>query len=195
MGRFDMAKAGRKRKSGKREKNGQLSRRKTDRQVRRSIEQADVMHVVRSARERVLGVAREASGTELGGTAVGRMYLRGMIGRRHLDVAKIIADRREAYSKAVGLGKSEPQAVDINAVHGRSLSEMSREIAEVHIEKWDQVVKSLDAVGRRGHLYAVVWSIVISDRDNVRDVDLLKIGLDAVADVVGLPLDIFAEAA
>lgn len=190
-----MGRAGRKRKIGKREPNGQLSRRKSDKQVRRSIEQADIMFVARDARERIHGVAKENSGTELGGTAIGRMFLRGIIGRRHLDAAKAIADRRDAYSRAIGIGRCEPQAVDLNAVHGRSGDSMTAEMARFHIEKWDQIVDALDAAGRRGHLYAVVWSIVISDRDNLRDADLLKIALDAAGDAIGLPFDRLHEAA
>jgi hypothetical protein len=46
-----------------------------------------------------------------------------------------------------------------------------------------------------GHLYAVVWSIVIGDRDNLREADLLKVALDDVGDAIGLPFDRLREAA
>lgn len=190
-----MSRVGRKRKMGKREKNGRISRQKHERQARRPLEQVDVMHVARVARERVLGVHASSSGTDLGGTAIGRMLLRELVTRRHYDAAEIVANRRAAYVSAIGLGHSSPQAVDINAVHGRSGFEMSSEATRYHIERWDELVKVLDAAGRRGHLYAVVWSIVISDRDNVRDAELLRVALSAVADSVGLPMDKLAEAA
>jgi len=153
------------------------------------------MSVAKAARERIYGIKKADSGTELAGTAVGRLYLHGLIGRRHLDAAKAVAARRAAYARAIDLGRCEPQAVDVHAIHGRSYNDVTPEEAAQSIGRWDEIVAALDRAGRKGQLYALVWEVAIRDHDSLRETDLLKAALDVVADVVGLPLDISSEAA
>ena len=78
---------GRKRKPGNREPNGKPSRRIADKQAQRTLEEQDAMHVVKSARQRVHGVAVADSGTELAGSVCGRLFLQKLIERPQLDGA------------------------------------------------------------------------------------------------------------
>lgn len=181
-----MARTGRKRKTGIREPNGRISR--------SLVKPADPMAVARAARENVLGVRKQDSGTDLAGTAVGRLFLRGLLSRRDVDASKAFCERWEAYALAIDLGAVEPRAVDLNRVHGRAYREMSRPQAERAIARWDEVVFALDVAGKRGQLYAIVYDATIRDREP-KTAWLLAFGLGLVADKIGLPIANGGEAA
>lgn len=94
-----MARAGRKRKEGPREPNGQLSRNpkawtgETERAARA---------VATNARVRLWGVPAELAGQPEAGTVVGRMFLAGTLSREEYEAAVAWQLIRNAYQRAIG---------------------------------------------------------------------------------------------
>lgn len=175
-----MSRSGRKRKIGKREPGGRISRAGT--------KPADPTQVARAARER-MGVSKADSGSELPGSAPGRLFLARTITRRQLDAATIIANRYAAYARAIDAPRS-PGAVDLHAVHGRGGSVMSPEAAAAANAAWEEVRRALvhaNGAYRESTLYAAVYYVVVMDRDMPHLSRDLVIALDIIANLLRLP--------
>ena len=106
---------GRKRKPGKREPNGKLSRVPADVAARRKDgldrEEQDTIAVAIEARQRVFGLPPAISRDQMAGSAVGRYCLQCVITRTQYDAAMLYLADCEAYSHAIGT-PGIPRAVD-----------------------------------------------------------------------------------
>ena len=175
--------AGRKRKAGVKRINGRISRRESDRQAQRSLEQQDAMSVARSARERVFGVDRVHSGTELAGSFVGRLYLTGEIRRHQLDAARAFCVEWVAYSRALGL-PAQPRAVDLSGIRSGSAYEITPEQQRTAVARWDASVWAVTEANmqcREGALYPALYYCVLLDQSHTHMVGDMRLGLNALA--------------
>lgn len=184
-----MGKAGRKRKAGKREPSGKLSRRVGDKQARRTIDEQAAMQVGKEARQRVLGVSAADSGTELAGTICGRLLLQGSISREHMDAALAFQQTYAQFQRAMDSPR-QPKAVQIGAATGGEAHDMSPAQAKVAIANWKNakdVLHNVDIEARGTCLaYAACDYIVLQDRFLPHMFGDLRLGLNALARHYGL---------
>ena len=118
-----MGKRGTKPKLGKREPNGQLSRRVAEVANRRydALEREEVamISVGIEARERMWKVPAKVSRDQLAGTYIGRLKLQGDLNAMQYDALMMYAEQGHAYRIALRSPR-EPGAVDLNATKGGS---------------------------------------------------------------------------
>ncbi len=184
-----MAKAGRKRKAGKREANGKLSRRVVDKQARRSIDEQSAMSVGKEARQRVHGVSAADSGTELAGSVCGRLLLQGSINRQQMDAAIAHQEAYAAFHRAID-APAQPRAVNIGAATGGSGRDLSPEQCAKAKKRWKDakaVLVDLDTAQRgAATTYAAIDYIVLQERFLPHMFGDLRLGLNALARHYGL---------
>jgi hypothetical protein len=116
---------GPKRKSGKRENNGRLSRKPSD-ALKRVLETVDAedreaLAVGLEARVRVHGVRPEDARDQMAGSFIGRLCMQRVISRQQYEAAIIWTEDVQNYRKAVSAAQGrEPGAVNLNATKGRN---------------------------------------------------------------------------
>lgn len=117
---------GRKRKAGKRENNGRLSRKAVDVAARIDMANADLDRAERAtvsvgleARVRMFGVDPRHARDQMAGSFIGRLCLQRVITRRQYDAAMQWLEDSMRYSIAVAAPHA-PGAVDLNRTHGRA---------------------------------------------------------------------------
>jgi hypothetical protein len=183
-----MAKGGRKRKQGKREPNGQLSRKAEHMQERRAVDEEVAMSTGKKARERVHGVAAEHSGTELAGSVIGRLYLAGLIEPEQLNAARLLIDTYASYQRAVDSPRP-PKAVNIGGTSGAIPADVSPENATRARSAWGTitgVIQAANNVHRGATIYAACDYIVLRDEEQLHLLPSLRLGLNAIARAYGL---------
>ncbi len=179
---------GRKRKAGKREPNGKLSRRKDEKQARRTIDEQASMAVGKEARERVLGVKAEHAGTELAGSVCGRLLLQGSISPEHMDAAKAFQETYATYQRVMDSPRP-PKAVEIGGSTGGTAREITPEQADRAKERWTEACLCLARVNqehRTASIYAACDYIVLRDQYLPHMFGDLRLGLNALARHYGL---------
>jgi hypothetical protein len=184
-----MSRPGRKRKNGKREPSGKLSRRKDDRQERRTIDEQSAMQVAKEGRQRVFKVSAEDSGTELAGTVCGRLRLtRSISGAQH-EAAKAFAATYAAYQRALNSPRS-PKAVEIGGATGRGEGpDLTPEQHARALYAWDKVTRLLtlaNGIHRNATLYAACDYLILRDEYHIHLVPDLHVALDYLVDHYGL---------
>jgi len=180
---------GRKRRIGKRETNGKLSRRIEDKQARRSIDEQSAMQVAKEARQRVFGVSEADSATELAGSVCGRLLLQGSISREQLDAAIAYQETYAAFQRAID-APAPPRAVNIGGFSSGAPRDMSPDQCEKFKARWKaakSVLTELD-IAQRGTsvTYAACDYIVLNDRFLPHLFGDLRLGLNALARHYGL---------
>lgn len=110
-----------KRKSGKREPNGRLSRTERTTRILDGLdqEQRDTLSVGIEARERVLGVDPKHTRDQLAGCYVGRLCITGELTRIQYDALMTWLEDQQNYAIAVASPR-QPGAVDLNRTQGSS---------------------------------------------------------------------------
>lgn len=111
-----MAKAGRRRKSGRRQPNGQLAR------PAAKARERDARRTAIEARTRVHGVDRAVAHDQKAGYVLGRLALAGHITDALHDAGIVWIEIVHAFSLANEIPMRTPKAVDLNAVRGKVLS-------------------------------------------------------------------------
>jgi hypothetical protein len=181
--------AGRKRKPGKREPNGKLSRRVDDKQARRTIDEQAAMQVGKEARQRVFKVSAEDSATELAGTVCGRLRLIRSITVAQHEAAKAFAATYQAYQRALNSPRS-PKAVEIGAATGRGEGiDLTPEQHARALYEWDKVTRLLslaNGIHRHTTLYAACDYLILRDELHEHLVPDLHIALDYLVSHYGL---------
>lgn len=134
-----MARAGRKRKSGKRQPNGQLAR---------SIasQRDDTMETVIEARMRQYGMTRAQARSQLAGYEVGRMALRGDLGQDcqpYLDAVYAYVMATADYMRIKCPQMPLPKAMDYLAGRGASL------MPEPSLKTVDRIVKRYEDMAQK----------------------------------------------
>ncbi len=183
-----MAKGGRKRKPGKREPNGKLSRKAAHVQQRRTTDEEAAMSVAKEARVRVHDVAPEHAGTDLAATVVGRLYLAGELEPEQMNAARLLADTYASYQRAVDSPRP-PKAVNIGGASGALPPDVSPEAATRARSAWGTITGVLQAannVHRGATLYAACDYIVLRDEHHPHMNGDLRLGLNAIAQAYGL---------
>lgn len=182
-----------KRKHGKREPNGRLSRKPGERQIRDKAEVAatewDTMGQALMARNRVHGVEPMNLKDQLAGSAVGRMCLKGIITQTQYDAAMAYLSEREEYHQYIQVPR-QPGAVDLNATKGQSVA--SENVARVL--KVTAAAKATDAaimdkqieIGNMGNLFGALNAVLVMDAELDHLVGDLRTALNALARRYGL---------
>lgn len=116
-----MGRAAKKRKPGKREPNGRLSRKPKEASARviAGLDQSerDAISVGLEARERVFGVSPSRSRDQMAGSVVGRLCINCMISQHQYDAAIRFQEDSTMFSMA-RQSPRQPGAVDLNATKG-----------------------------------------------------------------------------
>jgi hypothetical protein len=183
-----MARGGKKRRTGKREPNGKLSRRIVDKQARRSIDEQSTMQVAKEARQRVFGVSEADSATELAGTVCGRLFLAREITQQQLDAAKAFAETYATYQRAMNSPRP-PKAVEIGGITGGgALRDISPEQHVKAKERWDAAVKVLVEANHYhpGSIYAACDYLALRDELHPHMVGDFRVGMNSLARHYGL---------
>lgn len=196
--------ASKKKKAGKREPNGRLSRRKKDVASRfldtLSLDERDAIGVGVAARIRLHGVKPEHSRDQMAGSYLGRLRMEQQITASQYEAGIAYLSDMEAYRIAIRAPR-QPGAVDLNATHGNSVSVESVDFVQRAITKMDGPI---DANGRRhggirgaiqekqndvrgiANLWAALSLIVLEDRPLPNLVGDLRYALNALAKHYGL---------
>lgn len=159
-----------KRKHGKREPNGQLSRKPADRKVRDQAEVAatewDTMGTALMARWRVHKVEPANLKDQMAGSAVGRYCLQGIITRQQYDAAMAYLEERENYLQAIQAPR-QPGAVDLNATRGQSVA--SENVSRTQMARTSMRVTDLAImdkqieIGNMGNLFGAINAVLVMD--------------------------------
>lgn len=177
-----MAKAGRKRKHGRREPNGQLSRRAAEVMLRENETERQIMDTVISARCRRFGVTDAVARNPLAGTAVGRMCLARELTMDQYDAAQRYLDARKAYHGAI-MAKSDVGDNGGGKAAGDKVSEAYAEWCRRAKERWtavNQVLDELTIAHRSPAPRAALDAIVVRDVDVHELTGDLRVALNAI---------------
>lgn len=184
-----MGKGGRKRRAGKREPSGKLSRRVVDKQARRTIDEQSAMQVAKEARQRVFGISEADSATELAGSIVGRLLLQGAISREHFDAAVAFQATYAGFLRAIDAPPSSPKAISIGAPSGPSPADMSRAQAETAKKHWRDACMALSVANipyPENVLFLACDRIALREEYQPHLHGDLRLGLNALARHFGL---------
>jgi hypothetical protein len=176
-----------KRKNGKREPNGRLSRKPVDRQVRDKAEVAaaewDTMGVGLMARYRVHGVDPKSLKDQMAGSAVGRFCLKGQITHQQYDAAMAYLEEREEYLRCIQVPR-QPGAVDLNATKGQSVSRENvariQQIVAARKVSENALREKQFEVGNRGNIFGAIEAVLLRDVELDHLLGDLRSGLNAL---------------
>jgi hypothetical protein len=175
-------KAGRKRRAGKREPNGQLSRKAEHIQARRSIDEDSAMSVAKAARVRVHDVAEEHAGTDMAATVIGRLFLKGELEPEQVSAARLIAETYAAYQRAIDSPRP-PKAVNIGGASGSTPPDVTPEQAMEARRRWGTVIGILQVANnahRGSAIYAACDYVVLRDIELSHLFPDMRLGLNAI---------------
>jgi hypothetical protein len=189
-----MGRRGRKSTAGKREPNGQLSR-KPEHAMERALagverDERDALTTGLEARVRVLGVRPEDSRDQMAGSFVGRLCMQRVISRIQYEAAITYAVEREAYLRAVAPAQgSVARAVNLNATHGSSNYEnetKTRQDVARYRAAYAAIIEAWRELRGQGKLLAAIQRLVIEDEPFEALVPDLRTALNALAKHYGL---------
>lgn len=154
-----MAKAGRKRKRGRRQPNGQLAR--STPAIRENV-----LQTVVEARMRIYGLTAAQARSELAGYEIGRMALRGDFGQDYQPYIDAVYDYVMATSDYMRIKCPQqpmPRAIDYLAGRGATLrAEPSLKTVDRIVERYERKLALLEPVD--SHARMVFHQIAFFDR-------------------------------
>jgi len=183
-----MGKRGPRRHDGRRERNGQLSRRQ-EHASQRQLEGLDqdernTLSVALDARERVFGIDPRHVRDQKAGTAVGRYCLQGLITQAQYDAAVLYIESRNRYLRAID-APPQPGAVDLNATRGRPVfvenADLVRQWKATHMAAERAIREKQIEIGRRGNLQGAIGVILFRDVEMEHCLGDLRIALNALS--------------
>lgn len=188
-----MGKRGKAKSPGKREQNGQLSRKEADRKTRfldgLERDERDTLAVGIGARVRVHGVEPERSRDQMAGSFVGRLCMGKQISRQQYDAAMTWLEDCQNYS-AASHSPRQPGAVDLNRTQGSNGDYENVERSIRATVRYKAASKAIQAaqIELRGtaNLFGALEAIVIRDVELEHLVGDLRYGLNALARHYGL---------
>jgi len=181
---------GHKRKAGKREPNGRLSRKTADVSERYrdglDKEERDTISTGLSARVRVHGVKPEHSRDQLAGSFVGRLCLTGELSRVQYDAAMSYMEDWHANLRAIQAAIPPwPNAIDLNATKGRAVGPENIARAQRSVQAWRAaraaVQERQNELRGAGNLFGALDHCVLRDHDHPHLVGSLREALNALA--------------
>lgn len=184
---------GRKPKQGKREPNGDLSRRPADVQARLNDamdrEERETIAVAIEARQRVLDVPPQQARDQMAGSFVGRLCLQRNISRVQYDAAMTWLEDAESYMWAMGSPRT-PGAMNLNAVRGAASLHENTSAARRSIRRYELALKAVTErqieLRNTANLYGALSICVVKDAPIEGLVGDLRIALNALAKHYGL---------
>jgi len=174
---------GRKRKPGKREPNGKLSRKPTD--VARRNKAAwgavaqDNVSVALEARQRLFGLSEDDARGQHGGTFIGRLCIAKEITQGQYEALCRWEVSARANSSVIG-GPMSDTAFDPNRVSGRA-----GDPSDAYQDRIRTQHREAEAVLQAGQ-FAVLYECVQRDRENYRLVGYLRDAANALARHYGI---------
>lgn len=195
-----MARAGKKRRTGKREPNGRLSRQPkhvADRErteAQRNLtnldaEQRSILSVGLEARERVFGVKPAQSRDQMAGSVIGRWCLQGIVTRPQYDAAMAFLESHARNLLAIDAPR-QPGAVDLNATHGRPVSienvDQLRKWRIAHRDAVSAVQAKQNEVRLQGNLLGALSAVVLRDTEIEHLAGDVRTALNALVRFYGL---------
>ena len=183
---------GRKRKSGKREPNGKLSRKPADVASRRKVAwdqlAQEAVSVALEARQRLFGLSEDDARNQQAGTFIGRLCM-----GKQLSVAQYEAlctwEASARANSAISAGPMSDAAFDPNRVSGRAGESNEAYQARVvahHRRAHKAVQDRQDELHGRGALFAALYECVQRDREFYHLVGDLREAANALARHYGL---------
>lgn len=177
-----MAKTGRKRKTGKREPNGRLSREGYADKIK---------SVAVEARERVHGMTKEEAKLPMPTDPVGMLARFGEIDKYQYQAALQYEQDTMDYRAAMGI-PSEARAMDLNKVQGRPLTDEEAQAmrAQNAIKRYKaanaRIQAAQDELRGRGNLFGAIDTLVMRHTYSKHLVGDLRIALNALVRHYGL---------
>lgn len=184
---------GRKRKAGKRERNGQLSRKPGDVAARLNDamdrEQRDTISVAVEARQRVHGVDAGNVRDQMAGSFIGRLCMSRTITRQQYEAAMLWLEDATNYAIAVHAPRA-PGAIDLNRTQGGS-GDYENVARTLHIKaKYEAALSAVQGlqIELRGtaNLYAALDYLVRRDLELQHMVGDLRLVANCLAKHYGL---------
>lgn len=167
-----MGKRGPKKIPGKREPNGQITRRQ-EAAAARSIDrddkaERDVLAVGVAARKRVLGVSLDVAQDQRAGTVVGRWCMAGIISPAEYQAALRWQEDADRYGIAM-CSPRQPGAIDLNATKGDSTApervHTSQRAYDIHERAILAIQEHQNRLRGNGALFAALYHVVQRDMD------------------------------
>lgn len=161
---------GPKRKPGKREPNGRLSRDPAIASKRKldglDLEQRETLSTGLEARERVLGVKPQHSRDQKAGSAIGRFCLQGQITQAQYDAAMTFLESYHRNLRAID-APPMPGAVDLNATRGRPVGRENpaqlRQWRLDHQAALAAIQAKQNEIRLQGNLYGSLYAMLVRD--------------------------------
>jgi hypothetical protein len=168
-------------------------RKKTEDQMtegEKKAEAREAMSVALGARQRVHGLRKAAAESVEAGSALGRLFLAGMIPRRLYAAGSRYAEDVWAYHMATGIAHPSARAIDYSRVKGRGM-DRSAETVKTITNRYMLGLGAIQQIDKAGRpVETTVRNVVLLDIE-ARDwpphmIKLLKYGLTALADRYGI---------
>lgn len=188
-----MGKRGPKKLAGKRERNGQLSRKQVDRTARvldgLDADQRDTLAVGIEARVRVHGVEPRHSRDQMAGSFIGRLCITGDVSRVQYDAAMTWQEDAHNYSIALRSPR-QPGAVDLNRTQGTSTDHENVAFVARAKARYEAAARAVqekqNELRGQGALFAALHHVVIRDLELMHMVPDCRVALNALAKHYGL---------
>jgi hypothetical protein len=188
-----MGRRGKQRQPGKREPNGQLSRKPADRKTRfldgLERDERDTLMVGIEARVRVHGVEPERSRDQMAGSFVGRLCMTRQISRQQYDAAMTYIEDCANYTAAVHSPR-QPGAVDLNRIQGSNGDYENVERTQRAKARYKGATGAITAaqleMRGQGNLFGALEAILHRDQELQHLVGDLRVALNSLARHYGL---------
>jgi len=188
-----MGRSSHRRKSGKREPNGQLSRKPSDRMARAldglDREQQDAISVGIAARQRVHGVAPHESRDQRAGSYAGRLCMSGELTRVQYDALMTWLEDNANYAIAT-CAPRQPGAVDLNRTQGSSGDYENVARNKIWVARYEAAMHAVQAkqieIRGAGNLHAALYEIMLRDHELPHLVGDLRVAANALSRQYGL---------
>lgn len=176
----------RRRKPGKREPNGKLSRVPAEIEARHrdglDREAQDAIAVAIEARQRVFGLPLAVCRDQMAGSALGRLCLQGFITRVQYDAGMLYLADCDAHSRAIGT-PGIVRAQDFNRIGGKDNFENEAK-TKAAMARYEAMVKAVRAkqteIGNMGNLFGALDTVIRRDVMLEHLLGDLRLGLNAL---------------
>lgn len=183
-----MGKRGRKKKPGKREPNGQLSRQLTAvaTRLRDALDkdERDTISIGVEARERIWGVPANDARDQMAGSFIGRLCMSKELSPEQYEAAQTWAEEADANLWAIG-APPRMGAIDLNRVHGNGNA--PENVARAHAVRTRYIISAQVVQARQNELrgtaalFAALQYLVMEDKPLHHLVPDLRCVLNALA--------------
>lgn len=179
---------GPKRREGRREPSGRLSRANIEERVRDALDrdERETIAVGIEARVRLFGVPVSHSRDQKAGSFVGRLCLSGELSQAQYDAAQVWLEDRANYLWSIGdISPKLPGAVNLNTIRGKPTGGENvpavRRARKRYEEACEAIQKEQDALRLSGHLFGALNYAVERDLALFHMIPDVRLALNALA--------------